>query len=255
MARNRLPICAPPKPSSVRLEPGPRRARPHRAGSVSSRLPAFAGRMCGPPRNGAPGRSGECRRSLLIHAHSRARAVPEDEPAVLDDTSTVNPVGGVEVLELGGHVVRHRGRRVHQAQRRRADRADRQVVGVGQRGHPQEVRDPPPGAVWTTSSAPAARSGRNCSSPVRFSPAATDARIAASDRHHARRRPSGAPAPRPRSGRRSAPARRRGARPACGSRTRWRRASVPAAARVGLGEDVADDGRAAPGPGRRPARP
>ena len=36
---------------------------------------------------------------------------------------------------------------------------------------------PQPAAVWTTSSAPAASSGRNCSSPVRFSPAATDARI------------------------------------------------------------------------------
>ena len=36
---------------------------------------------------------------------------------------------------------------------------------------------PQTAAVWTMSTAPAASSGRNCSSPVRFSPVATDARI------------------------------------------------------------------------------
>ena len=72
-------------------------------------------------------------------------AVPEDELAVLDGEVERQAARRSEVLELGGHVVRDRGRGVDQAQGSGADRADRQVVGVGQGGHAQEVRDTPAG--------------------------------------------------------------------------------------------------------------
>ena len=107
----------------------------------------------------------------------RPGAVAEDEPAVLD--AEVDRQPGRAASRSCSSVAMWLGTAVAAWSRPTG------VVPIGLTGRSwawasaatrRKWVTPQPAAVWTTSSAPAARSGRNCSSPVRFSPAATDAR-------------------------------------------------------------------------------
>src|SRR5690242_13211412 len=69
---------------------------------------------------------------FLVHPDAESRAVAEHEGAVLDGVVRRQADRRAQVLQLARDVVGHRGRRVQQAGGRGADRADRQVVRVGE---------------------------------------------------------------------------------------------------------------------------
>ena len=118
------------------------RSRP-RSATASSRRPACSGRTLGPSAVQVSGR----RLCAAIASSSIRTPRPGESPRMNAPSSTCRstetPTGGCRscsslAMWFGTDVAA-----CSSADRGVADRADRQVVGVGQGGHPQEVGDPP----------------------------------------------------------------------------------------------------------------
>jgi hypothetical protein len=86
-----------------------------------------------------------CGDEALVNCDAKTRRVTEDEGAVRDVQVERDSDRRVEVLQLTGQVIGYRRRRVQQRDRCGADRADRQIVGVCEGGHPEKVGDSPGG--------------------------------------------------------------------------------------------------------------
>lgn len=82
-------------------------------------------------------------RHRFVDPDAQARRVAEHKGAVLDVQVHRDADRRLQALQFADEVVGHRRRGVQQRDRRVADRADRQVVGVRQRGDTQEVGDSP----------------------------------------------------------------------------------------------------------------
>ena len=158
------------------IDPRSQRSTP----SSTTRSPARVGRMWGPAGFAHPSPS----RAPSMAASSMRMPAPgsslEHDAAVDELVVDEHAVSEVDRLHLGRQVVRNRRHGVRDGGVGVvADRADRQVAR--RRGESRAGAcgvTPQTAPAWTTSGAPASKSGRNCSTPVRFSPVATAARIA-----------------------------------------------------------------------------
>ena len=163
--------------------------------------------------------------------------------------STVTPTGGCRscsslAMWLGTEVAA-----CSSPTGRVADRADRQVVGVRQRGDPQEVGDAPDRGRLDDVD----RAGRQQRTELLQPGQVLAGGDRGADRRARRRpglrRPSAGPAPRPRSGPGCARVRRRGGPPACGVQDSFASSIRPGRDPPrGLGQHVAHQGQPVPVP-------